>query len=76
MNLTNNEKIIANSFGMCNLLKASAISFIGVMYENNTIEVTLTVNLAINNSANNRPCKVMLIPKGNVYKTSPGWING
>ena len=39
MNLTKSENIIANSFGICNLLKASAISFIGVIYENKTIDV-------------------------------------
>lgn len=69
MNLTKSENIIANSFGICNLLKASAISFIGVMYENKTIDVILITNLANNSSANCIPCNVIFIPKGNVYNT-------
>ena len=76
MNLTNNEKIMANSFGICNLLKASAMSFIGVMYEKSTIDVILMTSRAIRSSANNTPCNVIFSPKGKVYNTSPGCMNG
>ena len=58
-----------NSWGTCKRLKASAISFIGVIYEKRTIEVILTINLANNSSAKIIPSNVMFIPKGNEYIT-------
>ena len=41
------------------------------MYENNTIGVILITNLASSNCANKILSRVICIPKGNVYNTSP-----